>query len=305
MRKKILAIMLCIFSALALCGCGSVNYYVGVDASTGVVTQQINVVVSRLDIEQSGKTVNELLDQIKSVSNQVVKNSVESFETSHNMTDVLKTYDGEEKTFAEIYAYTLNNMDPKGSTKSAKVEMYASSYSSDSIVYTISLRFLTLQAYNYFNDVYPDTEVEDTSTTENHLYFNKVITTQNSPYYDLKNNSIAKYFDEYFGDYYSLSDMEYYFSYSTPDQKLYSDATQVATDANGNAVHIWKFSASDLESENGGKITTYKIKVKAYMWYVLALIVSLACGVVLYVVCVVNQNKRKNQVNYAPTQKTE
>lgn len=305
MRKKILAIMLCIFSALALCGCGSVNYYVGVDASTGVVTQQINVVVSRLDIEQSGKTVNELLDQIKSVSNQVVKNSVESFETSHNMTDVLKTYDGEEKTFAEIYAYTLNNMDPKGSTKSAKVEMHASSYSSDSIVYTISLRFLTLQAYNYFNDVYPDTEVEDTSTTENHLFFNKVITTQNSPYYDLKNNSIAKYFDEYFGDYYSLSDMEYYFSYSTPDQKLYSDATQVATDANGNAVHIWKFSASDLESENGGKITTYKIKVKAYMWYVLALIVSLACGVVLYVVCVVNQNKRKNQVNYAPTQKTE
>ena len=277
MRKKILAIMLCIFSALALCGCGSVNYYVGVDASTGVVTQQINVVVSRLDIEQSGKTVNELLDQIKSVSNQVVKNSVESFETSHNMTDVLKTYDGEEKTFAEIYAYTLNNMDPKGSTKSAKVEMHASSYSSDSIVYTISLRFLTLQAYNYFNDVYPDTEVEDTSTTENHLFFNKVITTQNSPYYDLKNNSIAKYFDEYFGDYYSLSDMEYYFSYSTPDQKLYSDATQVTTDANGNAVHIWKFSASDLESENGGKITTYKIKVKACMCLrlLLALLVAL------------------------------
>lgn len=305
MRKKILAIMLCVFSALALCGCGSVNYYLGVDTSTGVVTQQISIAVSRLDIEQSGKTASELFNQIQSVSNQVVKNSIESFETSHNMTDVLKTYNGEEKTFAEIYAYTLNNMDPKGSTKSAKVEMHASSYNSDTIVYTISLRFLTLQAYNYFNDVYPDTEVEDTSVTESHLFFNKIITTQNSPYYNLKNNSIAKYFDEYFGDYYSLSDMKYYFSYSTPDQKLYSDATQVATDANGNSVHIWQFSASDLEAENGGKITTYKIKVKAYMWYMFALVVSLACSVVLYLICVAKQNKQKNQVNYTPSQKAE
>lgn len=294
MKKKLLAIFVCLFSVLLLCGCGSVSYILQVD-STGVVTQAVVLTFSKKDIESAGKTVLDFRNTVEAVGNAIVQNSINSFKESHNLTDEVETYGGEKVAFSTIINYTLKHMDPQNGKP--KYEWQISNTDSDTIICTISLRYLTIYAYYYFHDVYPDTPEDDSNkTTEDHAFYVKKITESKSPFYDLKNDNVAKYFLEYFGDdTFDLSDMTYSFCYSTTDTKLYSDATKTYTTSSGNIVHQWDYTAADLAEENGGLFHTYTIKIKAYMWYMLAMIISLLVALVLIIYIKIKKQKENNK----------
>ena len=211
---------------------------------------------------------------------------------AHGSNETFKTYGGETATYAQIIVYTQQNMDvsrPKivwaGDTDS----------STDTLQCSISLKFLTTSAYLYFYDSFPDSQDEDEDVIEEHWFFNKIISEQNSPFSDIENNDIANYFLNYFGTSFGLEDMTYSFVYSTPEEKLYSNADEISTATNGNYVHTWHWTASQLEA-TGGKIVTYNIKVKAYMWYILAIAISVFTGVFLWVFCKVKEKHQRNKM---------
>ena len=301
MKKKLLAIFLCIFSVILFCGCGSVSYVLQVESS-GVVTQAIVLKFSRTAIQNAGKTLPDFQYHVQYVGNQVVHNSITSFESSHNLTDEMTTYSGETVSFASIVSYTLENMDPQNGKPKYEWES-----NGDEITCTITLRFLTIYAYYYFHDLYPDTPEDDSNKTiVDHAFYLKKITENKSPFFDLQNNDVAQYFLNYFGtDKFTLADMDYAFCYSTTDEKLYGDTNYTYTASNGNKVLVWEYSAADLAKENGGMFHTYKVSIRAYLWYMLAIVISLVVAIVLSIYSVNRDKKKIKQLDLEISKNTE
>lgn len=288
MKKKLLTVFLCLISVILFCGCGSVSYILQVESS-GVVTQAVVLTFSQKAIQNAGKTVADFQTHVQYVGNQVVYNSITNFESSHNLTDEMTTYSGEKVSFASIVHYTLENMDPQNGKPK-----YEWSQKGDEISCTMTLRFLNIYAYYYFHDIYPDTPDDDSNkSVVDHAFYLKRITENKSPFFDLQNNDIAQYFLNYFGEgTFTLKDMDYEFCYSTPDQKIYGDTNYTYIASNGNKVLVWEYSSVDLAKENGGMFHTFTIGIKAYMWYMLAIIISLGVGIVLTIYCIKKDKKK-------------
>lgn len=292
MRKRILAIILCLFSLFIFCGCGNINYNVTV-SSDGAVTLSFDLEFNTQDINDSPKSLSDFVYDVSNVANTVVKNSCNSFEEKVMELakgGVVKTYSGD-MTVSQVILYVYTNMSPNN--KTASVEFYQKN---NKTYGNISLKFLTYNAYRYFNGIFPETEdeededviterVDKTFVVEDKTYSNSVFT-------DLQNNEIAKHFLSYFNNYFNLNDMKYSFSYSTQSPKMYSDAKYVYTDENGNNVHVWEFSADEL-GEDGGRICTYSVKIRAWVWYILALVITFVVGVILTTIGLVKAKKKR------------
>ena len=291
MKKRILALLICFFSVFTLCGCGSISYVLQIDSASGVVTQGVVFSVSKTDIQNAGKTVINFKQHVEYVANTVVSNSYTSFENSHEMDEQLLTYDGTTATFAEIVLWTESHIDPQ--TRRPQIIWEENG---DTLKCSISLRFLSIYSYLYFHDSFPDDEDEDNVIWEQHLFYAKKITEQTSPFANLDNNDIVDYFVDYFDGNFSASDMTYSFMYSTPDSKMHSDADSIKTTSSGNYVHIWNWTASQLE-QSGGKFHTYTIKIKTPTWYWFGLSVGLFTALVLTIVC-----KRKEKMELSKKQ---
>lgn len=283
MRKKFLTIIICIFSIFLLCGCAQINYTLIVE-STGVVTEAINLQFSENDIVSAGKTLEAFMLNVENVSNQVVQNSYSNFLTSHTMDEDMQTYSGDTVKFAQIVEFVNQNMDPNNGKP--KIEW---SRNGDIVYCKISLRFLNIYAYRYYNDSYPDKEEETETIREDHGYYAKDIDYSDSPFNDISNNSIAKYFMEYFGDQFTYDDISCSFTYSTPNTKIYSDADFVEKDTNGNIVHTWTFTTDEIMQDGKSKLGIYTVKYRAYVWYVTAIAISVFVGLFLLFICRINE----------------
>ena len=278
MKKRILAILLCLFSVFALCGCGSITYVFQIDSASGVLTQGIVFSVSKSEIEKTGKTLTNFKQNVEYVANTVVSKSFSDFESAHEMTEMMTTYDGEQVSYAQIVLWTEQRIDPQKRAQTIwKVD-------GDTVECSISIRFLSIYAYLYFNDSFPDAEEDDDVIIEQHLFYTKRISEQTSPFANINTNDIANYFVDYFDGEFSVDDMTYTFAYSTPDEKIYSDADKVEKSSSGNYVHYWNWTASQL-ADNGGKFHTYTIKIKTPAWYALGIVAGLATWLVLWFVC--------------------
>ena len=286
MKKRILALILCLISAVTLCGCGSISYVLQIDSASGVVTQGVVFSVSQSDIEETGKSITDFKQHVEAVANAVVQNSFNSFETAHAMTDMMTTYDGQTVSYAEIVLWTEHKIDPQ--TKRPQIIWEVDG---DTLNCSIALRFLSVYAYMYFYDNFPNSEDDTEEIIEQHVFYYKKINEQKSPFSNLNTSDIANYFISYFGTSFGLEDMTYSFAYSTPDAKLYSDADTIQTSSSGNRVHIWNWTASELEND-GGKIQTYTIRVKTPVWYMLGIASGLGTALVLWIVCKKRENKK-------------
>lgn len=280
--------MLCVFM---LAGCGSVNYSLSV-SSTGVVTQSFYMAVNKTDIISAGKTVDDFKDEVRNVGNQITRNSFESFESRYADDTIKSTFDGGTKTYAEIKTYVIANMEPNNKTASI-VWKEENGY----LYCQMTLKFLTIQSYNYYYDHFnDDTEDSDTITID-YGYYKKEVTTTDSVFSDLSTSSIATYFKTYFGDTYDLSDMTYSYCYVTPSSHLYSDADSVSYTSSGY-VHTWNFTADELSAENGGQISLYTISFRTWLWYVTAILITLLVGLILFLVCKIKDNKNHLKKQY-------
>ena len=287
MRKKFLTIFVCLISIFLFCGCAKINYSLTIE-SNGVVTQAVSLSFSETKVVNAGKTKNDVMVQISNVANQVVQNAYTEFLTSHTMDEDMQTYSGNTVKFADIVDFVNQNMEPNNGT--AKIEW---SRDGDTIYCTISLKFLNIYAYRYFNDSYPNSEKEDETVREDHFYYARDIDYSDSPFNDISNNSIAKYFMAYFNNQFSYDDIGCSFSYSTPNQKIYSNADVVEEDKNGNIVHTWNFTTEQITQDGKSQLALYTVKYRAYVWYITAIIITLIVGLILFAICETKEYQQK------------
>ena len=195
-------------------------------------------------------------------------------------------------TVQEVISYTESKISPLG-----RWPQTTWAQQNNNLYCTISLTFSNIYAYRYFNGTFPANEDEVSEgvieTREDNLFYVEDKTYQNCVFNDIENNSIAQYFLEYFGDYFTVSDMTYSFAYSTTSSKLYSDADKKYQDENGNYVHVWNFDAENLKQDGESKICTYTVKFRAWVWYVFAICLSLVVAVILFVFVKIKEQKQK------------
>ena len=294
-QKRILILVICFFCLFTLCGCGSINYSI-IISDKGTITLQFDL---EFDVQQlssglsvANKNLGDFASKIQYYGNVVYNNSCVEFEETLNQVaenGVVKTYSGD-MTVAEVMAEVYSNMEWSN-------DLQNWTQKNNKFYYSIALKFKTYNAYRYFNGVYPSTEDEEDEDVKeerkDNFFFAEDYTYTKSIYNDLTNNSLAQYFLQYFNDNFSLNDMNYSFTYSTPSTKVYSNASEIKTDSEtGNIVHKWNFSADDLQTDDF-RICTYEVKIRAWVWYALAVVVSILTGVTLYVIVAVKENKQK------------
>lgn len=72
------------------------------------------------------------------------------------------------------------------------------------------------------------------------------------------------------------------YNYSTYYGRIHSDADKEFLDSNGHTHHVWLLKSSDLTGEN--KISIISYNVHSGWWYILALIITLIVGIILFVI---------------------
>lgn len=293
MKKKIFTVIIFILCAVMLCGCGSVGYSITI-GSDGQVKTQFSIQFDINQITSTGKEFADFKSNIEYVAYQIVQNLYSNFDAAVNSaseTNVVKTYLGDMEK-QQIKNYTKSKISPI-----TQRPLISWKQQNKTIYCDISLTFENIYAYRFFNGTFIDEEDDEGTVLVDEFFVVKEYNYSLTPFDDIENNTIAKYFLSYFGNSFSVEDMKYSFVYSSPSSKLYSDADVVYQDKNGNYVHLWNFDASELKNAGEGKICTYSIKIRAWVWYVGAIILSVLVAVVLFVVAKYKKDK-KNDMPY-------
>ena len=276
-----------------LCGCGSVHYSATV-SSTGEVTLQLDLKFDTYELSEklalAEKDISDFKYTVQNYARAVFNSSYNDFVQELNAMAVdgyVETYSGK-ATIQQVNQYVLQN---------TKFSDGTGNWSASNDACTIILKFETFNAYRYFNGIYPSTEDEVDEDVEefrkDYFFYAEDYTVSKSVFNNIQNKSFTQYFIQYFNNVVDVDDMTYTYSYSTPSTKVYSDADEISYDEKtGNIIHTWNFTTDELTSGNG-IITTYQVKIRAWVWYVLAVLISIITGVVIYVIVVINEKKQK------------
>lgn len=269
MRKKFLAVLLMFLCVFSLCGCASVSFN-NIIFSDGKIAQQIVVVTDNKQIQNAGFDVQTVQTDIKFYATQYYNTLLSNF------------------LFADI----------PGLEQSEKNTPLFKTESKNNVV-NIVVQFNTIQDYYYFyNHALPDQD-DNNGTVNDFGFYQTDETTSTTVFYDLQNNNVANYWLNYFKTkmpQVSFADCTYNYTYSTPFEKIHSDADIVQYDDYGNVAHTWSFKSADLTGENaaeGGKIKLYTVGIKSPLWYFVAIGATAVLVAVLYIVCAVKDNKSK------------
>lgn len=257
---------LCVFG---LCGCANVSFN-NIVFSDGSIAQQLVVKLDKNEITSAGMSVD-------TVKNDIVVYAI----TYYN---------------ALVSDFTSKMYDPSV-IEYVRLNRQFDYQIGDNYV-NIVLKFNTMDAYEYFYFGRLLNNTDSNGVVTDHGFYQKDATTSQSVYYNLAEKQVAQYWLSYFAEKMptvSFADCTYDYTYSTPYEKIHSDANQVAYDEYGNVSHTWKFKASDLTGENattGGKITLYTIGIKTPLWYIVGIGATALLIVGLYVFCAIKDKKK-------------
>ena len=276
MRKKITAILILILCTLGMCGCATVGYS-NIILDDGSIRQQIVVAMDEDTITSSGLLMESVKNDIETYAKTCYQNLLSDFKSA--VIDEDETRDNEIKSF--VAANTKLQITKKENTV------------------VVTLNFNSIDTYYYFYKHHLPETAETSGDITDYTFYEKENHQSVTEFHDIANNDIAVYWLSYFSTYIpnvDFSDCSYYYIYSTPYQKIYSDADYVFEDEYGNYSHLWQFTSDDLTGENaqtGDVINLYTVAVKSPLWYFVALGATAILMVVLYIICAVKDNKKK------------
>lgn len=326
MKKKILTVLICCFCLFLLCGCTTevgyhFEYSPNQDGTYGI-TQSVDVVVDKSSVLLAGKTQEEFFELFKNLSNQAVSAYKNAF--LHNC-QVLKTSEDQDDVLSKIKSLTGKDWSVDDLIDYVSAGMQDVSFDSSIInpkilindnymYFSMAQKFDKIMAYNaFYGVIYNEYEPSNDSTIVDETFYQKKVTTQNTPFHNLTEQKIQTMANEdllkqivtgvenFFGNQYNLDnrDLTYTFTYSTPENHFYTDAQQIYDDLNGNTVYIWNFSSADLKKADGDKITFYTISYRTVPWYVVAVFATLILGAVLFAIAVIRGKKHKPKGVYS------
>lgn len=268
MRKKLLALLLMFLCVFSVCGCASVNFS-NIIFADGSIAQQFIVTLDKDKLTMAGVSITTVQNDICNYANSYYNQKLNEF--------------------------TVSNVDP--ATKLLVISGHTFKAEPKDNYVNIYLKFANIDFYYYFyNHALPD-DSEASGIITDHGFYQKDTSVSQTIYYDLQNNSIAKAWLDYFKaktPLFDFDDCTYNYTYSTPYEKIYSDADVIEYTDYGNYAHTWSFKSKDLTGENattGGTVTLYTIDIKSPLWYFVAIGATAVLAVVLYIVSVVKDKK--------------
>lgn len=278
MKKKILAVFLMCICVLSLCGCANVSYtdYI---FSDGSIAQQIVVTLDENKLTSSGLTMSDVQNDICNYAHAFYNEKLNQFKSAVDD--------------PSIKLFVLTN------------HTFNATYSKN--VVNIYIKFNNINCYYYFYKHQLPDENDSSGVVTDNGFYEKDSTTSQTVFYDLNNNSVATAWLTYFSSKMpnvSFANCTYNYTYSTPYEKIHSDADAVYYDDYGNVSHTWSFKSTDLTGENattGGKITLYTIGIKSPLWYFVAVGATAILVAVLYVFCHVKDKNKKATFNQGTT----
>ncbi len=295
MKKKILTILLC-FGLVLLSGCSVPPQYGITQNGDGSVNQSLYIPFSATELRNNGveiETCLEISNYIKGEFDKDYLNMYNNFIIRVNTDDGLSAQD---KIALIRGCPTMEDMKGEGQLSGISYEF----------TFASAIHYYYFNYGMYYKDLIAELNKDD-SIVENNFFTNKRINKgqtifgQNSEFDEY--NSFAEYItnkcSEVLKQYTNLSDeviqtivpTTYIYRYGTTSRRLHSDADLVRY-INGIYYHEWNITLENSTRE----ISTWQITANANVWYTLALLCGIILAVVLIIVCIIKEKKKKPQI---------
>lgn len=172
----------------------------------------------------------------------------------------------------------------------------------------VKIRYLNLPAYYVFNDRPVLDNNSQTSSKaydilEKGLFYNKHYIVLNNPFGNSGKQKSLNLFAQYYQNvitniktYTNEINKEYIFGYSASDDRLYGDykTKYNITGVNNNIVNVYEFVFKDSLPQS---VSLYFLTFNQYMWYIVAIDLTLVVIGVLYLVSFIKERNKKEKDN--------
>ncbi len=288
--RKLLLIMILIFSLSFLTGCGEQNI------------KEFNAsdfIMLSLDVSSNGRIVQSLDFSVNSKRLENIGSEEEKLNFISNLTT---TIEGLRTEFLLNYTifYIQNPNEDYKLNKGVLLTNAVYNQTTDSVGFNII--FTSLGAWNYYHDSKGSEEKDENKN----IFINKNESVGTFPF----SGKIKISEDEsiYVGDRYKLQYLSasqglsfeselaklyqpiLIYNYSTYYNRLHSDADYQFVGSDGHSHHLWTVESSKLSGEN--KILIYSYQINVGYWYLFILIFALIFAIILY--CILNYKNFKN-----------
>ena len=275
MQKKIVAILVLMFAIFTFSGCAKGNYSINI-YDNGRIVETFYVQLNKNAIELAGYDYIEVQEEILNKFEDVRNNLIQSFNASTNDLTILQKNQirngirmpSVENNIIGV-SFVFDNMEP----------------------------YSGYEVYKLFYGVVDDDEEDDNKVIEDNLFFKKITTTSQTVFKNTDTSTLASELIAYFSDpqngdlVFTLTDIEFSYSYATASTKLYSNADRVYRTSGGLKVHEWDVPNNNYNME----IEFYQYQIVSTWWYVLALVLTTLFIIGVYVFY--KFEKQKNVIN--------
>lgn len=256
--KKILLSLMLTFIIILFSGCASIQYQRTL-YENGRILDAVSVKLDTQAITNAGYNIEKVSQDVKIKMQEYLNQVVNSF---YNRDDGLLDIE-------KIAVY--NNLNTLVTTKN------------DYII--ASIEFNNYNTFKYFYGLHliEDNE-DDTNIVESFLY-NKNVSTGKTIFAGQDANFINNEFMAYFNNDFSIENCDLTYVFGTPESKLHSDADYTYKE-DGVIYHQW------MLTDKNDDISTFTFQMKPVNWYILALIVTFALIIILFIVSIFVKNKK-------------
>lgn len=262
--QTVLILMICIF---AFSGCASVHYGVFL-YDDGSIEQSFQMVLDKTVIEDSGYNFEDAKAEIR-----------------YQMQTIVDKYQ------TKLLLYCLETAQ---SPDDCGIELTGIQDVSDTSLY-VSIKFESITVYKSFYNISQNGGSDGEETPDinvDGIFFTRDRTEIRTVYYNISEDEFVQDLLEYFStsEVLTLSDIEFYFYYGTPSNKLYAE-NAFSYRQNDLTIHRWTLDASTLNDS----VVIFTIEFHPVSWYLLALSLTAVLIVVLVIVSLYKKNKKNNK----------
>ena len=255
--KKVLSLIVVLFSIILLSGCASVDYsrfiYPSGEINDRIVIEFSDEALSHCTVSKS-KLYKSIINDLENYYIQPIEDFVYQFAMSgqHTLEEIALVKNGI-KTNIELLGEKI----------------------------VCDVTFANVAVFNLYYGVSSD-ESSDASDLEfrEGAFVNKYVQSSQNAFAVLKTDYLKQFINKYaklFNNYYALKDVKLTQVYASPNKGIYSNANETET-VQGIKMHQWEISADNLDFN----LEFYTLSPNTSTWYILALFISLIVTFVVW-----------------------
>lgn len=281
MKKTVLKSVLCfvlIMVSIVFCGCSQVNFINYTDEN-GIYTEVLEITLDETKFENLNKAKQDISDAV----NSTLLSKYSTYTMNINMKLNEFKYDSEKQDLYVAYQDLLDDV------------TWETHNFDDKNYFYIKLMFASTSSYLIFYDI-TEKNFSEKEVTKG-LFYNTINYKGNLGYY-IQHSLYSTlrhspYLDKYF-ETFSEEDVDLTYSYLAGSSRYKSNADEVFYVGEGLYSHTWKVDTNNMDKE-----IHFSLRIaNRWIWYVLAIGISLiVCVILILTALIMHFLKKKQQKN--------